>query len=196
MNVNVYILQWINIFIFRFQKTGTNSVHTILKNTHYNHITANTIKMLIGEEEYHNKISFCFIRNPVVLVKSWYYYHKYSPNVKRQAVKSFYPDTIDEWVIQMNCRTHWEDITHKRYNPNWDLRNPLYQFKWIIDSNNNIIVSNVYKFDYINKHIFELFGECPKVRNKSSKDDYNLSINTENRIKQLFHKDIELYNSL
>lgn len=177
-------------------KTGTNSVHKILKNTHYNHITANTIKTIIGEEEYLKKISFCFIRNPIDLVKSWYYYHKYSPNVKRQDVKSFYPNTIDEWVIGMNCRTHWEEKIHKQYNPNWDLSNPLYQFKWIIDKNNNVIVNNVYKFDNINIHILELFDESLEVQNKSVKDNYKLSLNTENHIKQLFHKDIQLYNSL
>ena len=31
-------------------KTGTNSIHEILGNTKYNHLTANTIKNKIGEK--------------------------------------------------------------------------------------------------------------------------------------------------
>ena len=82
-------------------KTGTNSIHKLLGHSYFNHITANMIRNKIGKQNYHARLSFCFIRNPVDLVKSWYYYHKYSPNVVRKEVKNYYPDTIEEWVFQM-----------------------------------------------------------------------------------------------
>ena len=83
-----------NYIYVSIPKTGTNSIHEVMGNTKYNHITAITIRNLIGEKEYNSKESFCFIRNPIDLVKSWYYYHKYSKNVVRKDVKLFYPDNI------------------------------------------------------------------------------------------------------
>lgn len=178
-------------------KTGTNSVHEIMGNTKYNHITANTVRNMIGEKEYNSKESFCFIRNPIELVKSWYYYHKYSPNVIRQDVKQFYPNSIEEWVFNMNCKTHWEIPIHKKYNPQWDLSiSPLEQNMWVFDKNGSKIVKNVYNFDDINLVIEKLFKVKLKQKNTSSKDDYILNTKTEDKIKELFQKDIDFYKSL
>ena len=186
-----------NYIYISIPKTGTNCIHEVMGNTKYNHITAITIKNLIGEKEYNSKESFCFIRNPVDLVKSWYYYHKYNPNVIRKDVKQFYPDTIEEWIFEMNCRTHWEQPIHKKYNPDWDINlSPLQQYNWIKDKNDNIIVKNIYKFDDINSVIEQLFKVKPKQKNKSYKDDYKLNIKTEEKIKEIFKKDIDLYENL
>jgi len=175
-------------------KTGTNSVHEAMGNTKYNHITANTVRNMIGEKEYNSKESFCFIRNPIDLVKSWYYYHKYSPNVIRQDVKQFYPNSIEEWVFNMNCRTHWELPIHKKYNPQWNItKSPLHQQAWICDKNGIKIVKNVYKFDDINLVVEKLFKVKPKQKNSSSKNDYTLNTKTEDKIKEIFQKDIDFY---
>jgi hypothetical protein len=154
------------------------------------------IRNKIGKQNYHARLSFCFIRNPVDLVKSWYYYHKYSPNVVRKEVKDYYPDTIEEWVFQMNCKTHWEEPLHKKFNPDWNLSNPLYQTKWIKDKDDKIIVDKVYKFDDINEHVYKMFDRHMNIENKSNKDDYVLQEETENQIKILFSDDIEFYNGL
>lgn len=178
-------------------KTGTNSIHEIMGNTNYNHIPANTIKNLLGESNYKSKTSFCFIRNPVDLVKSWYYYHKYSPNVVRQDVKNFYPDTIEEWVNEMNCKTHWELPIHKKYNPHWNIeKSPLHQYYWISDSNENIIVDKVLLFDNINSEIEKLFGVQPIKKNSSLKDDYPLNEKTKTKILEIFHEDLQYYNKI
>lgn len=178
-------------------KTGTNSIHEILGNTKYNHITANTIKTKIGEKNYNSKESFCFFRNPLDLVKSWYYYHKFSPNVKRKDVKDFYPNTFDEWIFKMNCKTHWEDKIHLNYNPEWNInQNPLYQFKWISDDNKNIIVNKILLFENIDLEIEKIFGFKPKQKNKSVKDNYTLNKKSEDKIKEIFKEDIEFYNNL
>ena len=183
-----------NYIYISIPKTGTNSVHEIMGHTKYNHITANTIKTIIGENESNSKESFCFIRNPVDLVKSWYYYHKYSSNVIRKDVKQFYPNNIEEWIFEMNCKTHWEIPIHKKYNPNWDINiSPLHQHIWITDKNDNIIVKKIYKFDDINSVIEKLFNVKPKQKNISSKDDYTLDRKTEDKIKEIFQKDIDFY---
>lgn len=178
-------------------KTGTNSIHEIMKNTNYNHITSNTIKTMIGEKNYNSKESFCFIRNPIDLVKSWYFYHKYNPRVPKNEGNLFYPDTIEEWVFKMNCNTHWQKKEHKKNNPNWDINeSPIIQSNWIKDKNGNIIVKKIFPFDNINLEIEKLFGIKPTVINKSSKDDYILDIKVEDKIKEIFKKDIEFYNNL
>ena len=186
-----------NYIYISIPKTGTNCIHEVMGNTKYNHITAITIKNLIGEKEYNSKESFCFIRNPVDLVKSWYYYHKYNPRVPKDEGINYYPDTIEEWVFEMNCRTHWNREKHKKNNPHWDINiSPLHQINWIKDKNNNIIVKNIYKFDDINSVIEQLFKVKPKQKNISCKDDYKLNIKTEEKINEIFKKDIELYESL
>lgn len=177
-------------------KTGSNSIHKILGHSQFNHITANTIKKKIGDLNYNGRISFCFIRNPVDLVKSWYYYHKYSPNVIRREVKSFYPDTIEEWVFNMKCKTHWESNDHKMQNPYWDLSNPLYQTNWIKDTTGSVIVDKVFAFDDIEHHIFDMFNQSVTIENKSNKDDFLLIKETEDKIVELFSEDIAFYNSL
>jgi len=178
-------------------KTGTNSVHEIMGQTKYNHITANTIKTVIGENEYNSKESFCFIRNPVDLVKSWYYYHKYNPRVPKDEGALYYPDTIDKWVFDMNCKTHWEENKHTQNNKLWDVgMSPLHQCNWIKDVNDNIIVNEIYRFDDLNKVLEYKFSKKVKTSNKSNKDLFELSTEVENAIKNNFHEDIELYEKI
>ncbi len=97
----------------------------------------------------------------------------------------------------MNCKTHWQQDIHKKYNPDWDINmNPLYQINWITDDNQNIIVNDIFLFENIDIECQKLFGIKPKKLNSSKKNNHNLNLNTENKIKELFNKDIEFYNSL
>lgn len=186
-----------NYIYISIPKTGTNSVHDILGNTDYNHITANIIKKKIGDKAYASKISFCFIRNPIELVKSWYYYHKFSPNVIRQDVKDFYPNNIEDWVFTMNCKTHWEIPIHKKYNPDWNINiSPLFQYQWIVDEKEEIIVDKVLLFDNINTELEKMFKVKPKIKNKSNKNDYTLDKRVEDKITELFKKELEYYNNI
>ena len=63
------------IFISK-PKSASKSIHEIIGNNKYHHMTASDIKKIIGTE-YSKKISFCVFRNPIDLVKSWYYFHKF-----------------------------------------------------------------------------------------------------------------------
>jgi len=177
-------------------KTGTNSVHEILGNTDYNHITANMIKKKIGDKKYDSKISFCFIRNPIDLVKSWYYYHKYNPRVPLKEGKKYYPETIEEWILKKKCKTHWEEKEHKKNNPNWNLVNPLYIKNWICDENGEIIVKELYKFEEIEEVIKKKFKVKIGKKNESNKDNYELSEQIKESLKEMFKEDIVFYENL
>ena len=70
----------------------------------------------------------------------------------------------------MNCKTHWQQDIHKKYNPDWDINmNPLYQINWITDDNQNIIVNNIFLFENIDIECQKLFGIKPKKLNSSKK---------------------------
>ena len=186
-----------NYIYISIPKTGSNSIHEILGNTNYNHIKAITVKKLLGDEEYNTKNSFCFIRNPIDLVKSWYYYHKFNPRVPEQEGRLYYPNTIEDWIFKMNCKTHWEEIPHLKNNPHWDINDsPLNQYNWIIDENYNIIVKEIYKFDNINEIIEKKFGIKPNKKNSSNKDNYTLDKKVEDKITELFKNDIHFYNTI
>lgn len=180
-------------------KTGTNSVHKVTNNKSikFNHITCKVIKQILGDEIFNSKTTFCFIRNPVELVKSWYYYHKYNPRVSPSEGRLYYPDSIDDWVLQHNCKTHWQELKHKNKNPYWNTNeSPLYQYNWITDDAGEIIVKEIYKFDNFNNVIKAKFNESIDKNNQSNKDDYELKEQTLKRIKKIFEKDIKMYNNL
>jgi len=189
-----------DVIFISIPKTGTNTLNEILKTTKYTHYKAKHIRNILGREIYETKNTFCFIRNPYDLVKSWYYYHKFSKNVIRNDVKNFYPDTIEEWVYDMNFLTHWENKNHKKYNSLWDLSSPLQQKKFIVDEKDKVIVKNIYKFDNISEVIRDMFNiNTTKIpcNNKSDKDKYpKLSNSIKKKIYQRFKDDFLLYESL
>jgi hypothetical protein len=184
-----------NFIFISIPKTGTNTLIDILKTSKYTHYKAIDIRNILGFKIYNLKQTFCFIRNPHDLIKSWYYYHKFSHRVG-QDVRDFYPDTIHEWVFTMDFKTHWELKTHKKNNPLWDLSNPLYQRNYLIDENNKIIVKSVYNFDNITTILQKMFNltEIPCL-NKSVKNN-DLSEEIKQRIKKKFAEDFILYESL
>lgn len=175
-------------------KTGTNSVHSLLGNNKYNHLKVSMIVKLIGPQAYNNEFSFAFVRNPFDLVKSWYYYHKYSPNVVRQDVKNFYPDTIEEWA-DLGFLTHWETTAHKKYNPHWDMTNPLFQKSWSHIGDKQV-VSKLYRFDDLDIVMRYLTGKIITHENSSSQNEHVLSDHVCNLIREGFKEDIALYNSV
>lgn len=190
------------ILFITIPKTGSNTIHSYMNDNitkQFNHQKALIINniLLSKNDSLSNYETYVFIRNPIDLVKSWYFYHKYSPNVIRQDVKDFYPNSFNEWCFDMNFKTHWENDNHLKYNPKWDKTNPLHQYKWIYDDDDNIIVKNVFKFDNIDNILMDLF-KCDKIniKNKSEKDKYLIDNKCINEIKKKFKKDFELYNSL
>ena len=181
-------------FIFiSIPKTATNSVFGAMKSDVYNHAPAKFMKRKLGNDVYNSKTSFCFIRNPIDLLVSWYNCHKHSSEPKH--IKNFYPSTINEWILKENCRTHWELSYHKPQLPYWDSSNPLYQDNWIKDEVGNIIVNELLLFDNLNEDIVTMFNCAPIPCNQSSKKN---EINEEAmcKVNELFAKDIEFYNNL
>ena len=112
-------------------KTGTNTIHMLRGFREYNHMKAISIVRKIGLEEFCKRGSFCFIRNPLELITSWYCYHTTNNYIPKSEGIAFYPRTINEWICEKNLSTHWEKFRHKFKNPYWDLSNPLFQYSWI-----------------------------------------------------------------
>jgi len=177
-------------------KTGSNTVQTFLPSRAPNHLKASMLQRFFGEEKFKNASSFCFIRNPFELIKSWYFYHKFSPNVIRPEVKAFYPPTFEEWCFDMKFRTHWEQSSHLQHNSYWDLSNPLFQRDWVCNSEGAVIVNSVHKFDNFSKVLRDLFDQQIPIKNKSENDQHQLSEECRNQIKKQWKTDIAFYDSL
>ena len=177
-------------------KTGTNTVHALMRTCNFNHLKSKMILSIMGEEKFKEKASFCFIRKPNDLVKSWYFYHKFSPNVIRKEVKGFYPDSFEEWCFDMKFKTHWEDQTHKKHNPHWDLSSPLFQKDWVCDERGDVIVQNIYKFDNFNKVLKNLFNRPVPVKNKSEKNKYNITRECQEKMEDTWREDMIFYESI
>lgn len=191
-----------NKYIFvSIPKTGTNSIwDKILKPGDnyrpFQHVKAITIKNNIGSVEWNNRFSFACVRNPYKLVKSWYDYHKSHDDII-QHVKDFYPDSFEEWVMD-GFKTHWEPESHKRLNPYWDGSNPLFQYKWVTDNNENFIVNHIMKIETLDVD-FDVVAKkfnFDNGLNKLNQSNLNteLNDNIKNVIYTTFEKDFDLFN--
>lgn len=114
-------------------RTATNSIHKAL-NTNYldNHKSLKVIER--------PGYSFCFTRNPLDLVVSWFYHHR-----QRQSYIDIYQQPFLKWISQ-GCPHHWDKgmieasgITH-----------PLNQHEYISDENGIICVDFIGTFENLN----------------------------------------------
>ena len=185
-----------SMFYISIPKTGSNTVHNLRGFIEFNHTKAITISKKVGKEKFSSRGSFCFIRNPFDLIKSWYSYHKYSNRVPKKEGPEFYPDSIDQWILKDNCKTHWQKIKFKFNNPLWDLSNPLFQLNWISDHNKKYIVDNIYSFDNFESILQEYYGRNIDISNKSDSSKIKLSRKSIIKIEELFSKDLELFFSI
>ena len=101
----------------------------------------------------------------------------------------------DRKLEKMKCKTHWENQNHKKYNPCWDLSNPLFQKKWVTDHDNNIIVKEIYPFDKFEEILEKKFNCKVEHLNKTEKKE-DINNETITKIRQIFKEDIEFYNNL
>ena len=177
-------------------KTGSNTVNKLRGFEEYNHIKAKTIKKKIGGEFFCQRGSFCFIRDPNEIIKSWYFYHKNNSRVPKNEGYDFYPETIEEWILRKNFRTHWQRLTFKLNNPSWDLTNPLFQKKWVCDDKNELIVTNIYSFKNFKTILTKFYGQNIKAYNSSFSESIDLSEECKKKVEKIFAEDLDLYRSL
>ena len=157
------------------------------------HWTASDTKDFIGNEKWNEKFTFACIRNPYTLVLSWYNNHKYKPTIP-DSVKDFYPDSIDEWVLERDCQTHWQKTgwSYHMYKCS-----PLEQRQWVYDKNNNLIVNFLISYENINEHFDYIKKKCflniELVHANCSNNKQDLSSDVRNRIYQLFEPDFSTF---
>lgn len=160
------------------------------------HKTLDTyLKSGINLEDY---FKFSFVRNPYALLVSWYHY-QIEVGRSDKSYKSF-----SEWVLG-GCRshaTHTDSNTFAVDGTLWDVREHLYQHKWVASQDEPSI-----KVDFIGR--FENFQEdfntvCDKIgiphqelpyENKSKHTYYTEYYDDETRqiVAEKYAKDIEMF---
>lgn len=171
----------------------TNWNDKIHGNKQYYHITADNMKHIF-KNKYNSSFSFAVIRHPYELVLSWYNEHK--KDRYEEATKQFYNISLDDW-IEKGCPTHW---THTSFNP-------LYQYKWICDNDDKLIVSYLIRMENFNNDINSVYEQINKflpknitiesiqnTRRNESNNNIVLNEKQKQQIYNLFKKDFELFN--
>ena len=175
-------------FIFiSIPRTGTNSINKILGQApNENH---KSIKM-INRKGY----SFGFTRNPYDLVLSWYLYHRaYQPHHEIYQKLFFF-----NWVIE-GCPHHWEDGFLKDRG----LTHPLNQFEYLCNSNGNLAVDFIGRYETLQLHFNEVCEKIgieasplPRINGTGRKSRYieHYNATTYEKIKAQFKTDFKLFN--
>ena len=170
----------------------TNWNDKINGNKPYYHLTTKEMANIFKNDFLH-KFSFSVIRNPYDLVLSWYNEHRKERYDK--STKDFYNITFEKW-LDMGCPTHWN---HFKYNP-------LHQYKWVCNDNNEIIVSYLIRLENYNEEIIYVYEKIkthlPKnitintiktTRKNESSNTHILTEKQKEKIYRLFQKDFELF---
>lgn len=186
-------------FIFiSIPKTATNSIWSTFQKNHFRpfqHVKASTIKEKVDSKTW-EKYKFACVRNPYDIIKSWYFYHKYHKDLD-QATKNFYPDTFEEWVKCFEFKTHWEQASHLKKNPLWDGSNPLHQWRWIYDKDENLMIDYLMKYETLDidfaliANRFNLENNLKKLNTSAyNEEDYDLDM--IKKVEAFFKKDFDL----
>ena len=158
-------------FVFiSIPKTASNSIwDVVLPDPSYKpfqHVQAKVIKYCMDHftpGAWDSMYRFSCVRHTFDSTRSWYMYHTTHPDISDR-VKSFYDFSFDEWVLDYDCMTHWELEEQKRLNPLWDGSNPLYQHRWIIDDNGNMLVDDVIYQDKLAEGLQKISNRIPLNR--------------------------------
>lgn len=189
-----------NFIFISIPKTATNSIWSTFqkgKIRPFQHTKAKTIKNLVDDNTW-NKFKFACVRNPYDLIKSWYFYHKYHDNLD-QETKDFYPDSFKEWVMNQSFKTHWELKDHQIKNPFWDGTNPLFQYEWVYDDNENKLVDYIVYYENLQndfQYIADRFNLSNNLQilNSSSYTQEEYDEEMKEKVAQIFDKDFKLLN--
>lgn len=156
-----------------------------------NHARCVVIKNRYGD--FDARYKFCFVRNPLERLVSWYDYH-----LKRYRCEPYTKMDFRHWILA-DCPHHW-----KRQNGTlWqgDL-SPLHQWQFIYDDDGNLMVDDVFRMETFEQ---DLQRACSKIgihlpqrlthKNRATKGDWRDRYDEETleRAKQLFAKDINIF---
>ena len=173
----------------------TNWNDNINGNKPFYHLTSKHM-INIFKQKYLSSFSFSVVRNPYSLILSWYNEHRKDRYEK--SIRDFYNISLDEW-INKGCPTHWRHFNF----------NPLHQYKWICNENDELLVSyliRIENYDEDIKFVYENLKQylpkdvtidtIMKTRRNESNKTQKLTETQKNKIYNIFIKDFELFNYL
>jgi hypothetical protein len=156
------------------------------------HIPANHLIYRFGDK-FKNSYSFSVIRHPYDLILSWYNEHR--KERYEAPVREFYDISLEEW-IKRGCPTHWKGLHF----------NPLHQYKWVCDGNNNIIVSKLIRMENYENDFNEVYHNIKaylpsnvtnesirSTRRNESCSKNQLTVNMKEGIYELFKEDFRVF---
>ena len=173
------------------------------------HYTVNEYISMLGEPEYKNLFSFAFVRNPFSRFLSLYNYARMEESYYHSSInpdKAIYGKHMDyDTLINVNVEEAAQLLVEGKlvHNPPHNQWEP--QVKWLKDTNGNLKVKYIGRFEDIALHmrnIHKLIGTDQSFNlqkiNSSSKvnNDYRklISSNTRSILETYYKEDLETFN--
>lgn len=171
-------------------KTGGSSISQALGEKEQTHLSADTIMNFIGHENFKEKFSFAFVRNPYDRVVSQYHYRLQNnqTNLRTENI------SFEDWMMK----------TYIEKDPRY-FNYPLMfqpQLDWISDYENKLLIDFVGRFENIEedfRHVCTEIGKenlsLPHHRKSKRKRNYKdyYSRETKKIITQVFEKDLDYF---
>lgn len=164
-------------------KNASESLHLIYGGNEYKHYHPMNIHELTGD--YFDNPSFCVFRNPFERLVSWYEYHKLN-------MIPLYNMPFKDWV-NSGCPHHWDNHPFLKYGTS-----PLHQHEYIFYKGKQI-VDRVIKLEHLKRFVLTNKGVFLEHKNKSGiykSYEYYYDVQTVDKVSELFHTDIKIYNAL
>ena len=189
-----YLNQKKLIFIHN-PRTGGQSFATLAYGKSLGHLTASKIKKAIGSDEYENRISIGFVRDPVERLISAY---NFSRQGGTNIIKQNRFRRVPRWALErfdVFCR-EWL-FKEKKENLDLVFRS---QYLWFFDKDRNLIVSQIYDISKLAEATKTYFGESailPKKNESCSTKNTpkTISKSLANEIREYYALDTNLIAS-
>jgi len=188
---NSYLNQKKLVFIHN-PRTGGQSFATLAYGKSLGHLTASKIKTVIGKDEYENRISIGFVRDPVERLISAY---NFSRQGGTNIIKQNRFRRVPKWALE-RFDVFCQEWLFKETKEDLDLVFRS-QYLWFFDEEKKLIVNQICdlsKLDEITKAYFGSNAIVPKI-NESYGRENTLKLTSEKLIENIhayYHNDYEL----
>lgn len=172
---------------YKIKDRSSESDHGIMDNH------ARAVVLRDRYRDFDSRFTFCFVRNPLERLVSWYDHH-----LKVYRCEPYKSKTFKEWVMA-GCPHHWKKQNGTHWN---EPLSPIHQWQFLYDADGNCLVDRIYRMESFDAHFEDacrIIGVEPPERkthkNKATKgswkdryDDESLAFATK-----IVEKDIRLF---